>query len=81
MQCNCYGSFRCCDVCVAFFANGDTLYVRKPICKGVRAVLWLLRRSLDSFSKFILYGAIATCQIQQNLEKLSENLGKMRVSP
>ena len=77
VQRNCYGSFQCCDVCVAFFANGDTPYVRKPICKGVRAVLWLLRRSLDFFSKSIFYGAIATCLIQQNLEKLSENLRKM----
>ena len=30
-----YGSFRCCDVAVAFLAIRDTSYVRKPIRKCV----------------------------------------------
>ena len=34
-----YDSFRCCDVAVAYRAIRDTPYVRKPIRKGVRAVL------------------------------------------
>ena len=39
VQRNCYGSFRCFDVRVAFFADRVTPYVRRPIRKCVRAVL------------------------------------------
>ena len=38
VQCISYGSFRCCDVAVAFFVIRDTPYVRMPIRKCVRAV-------------------------------------------
>ena len=38
MQRNYYESFRCCEVGMALFAKQDTLYVRRPIHKCVRAV-------------------------------------------
>ena len=44
-----YDSFRCCDVAVAYCAIRDTLYVRKPIRKGVRAVLGNISLGKDFF--------------------------------
>ena len=42
-----YDSFRCCDVDVAYRAIRDTPYVRKPIRKGVRALLTTARHGDD----------------------------------